>query len=101
MTELNPNTKKAKGFVHSYASAKAGSTLYSVYKSCSSKKEKAWKYCLQDMEDHDGYDMRITGHSCDIFTCAYKVRENGRVYLAYHTPCYCYKIDLYPNAESC
>lgn len=97
MKTLNATTKRAQGFIYSYAKAKAGSTLYTVYTKPSDDKQKAWEYCRRVMSELNGYDMRITGKGTYTFSCAFKFRENGRVFLAYFTAYNTYIIDLYPN----
>ena len=61
-------------------------TLRDVYKSWSDAKERAFKYCLQDMKEHGGQDMRITGANGFTFSCAYCIMRDDGEYLVYHTP---------------
>lgn len=52
--------QKQEEMFHRYCNSSATS-LHDVYKSWSDKKEEAYKYCLRDMKEHHGQDMRITG----------------------------------------
>ena len=60
-------------------------SLHDVYKMWSDKKEKAFKYCLRDMDEHNGQDMRITGANGHTFSCAYRIIRDDGAYLVYHT----------------
>ena len=72
-------------------------TLHDVYKSWSDAKERAFKYCLQDMKKHHGQDMRITGANCDMFSCAYCIMRDDGEYLVYHTPCNRFEFKVMEN----
>ena len=74
-------------------------TLHDVYKSWSDAKEQAFKYCLQDMKEHDGYDMRITGANGFTFSCAYCIMHDDGEYLVYHTPCNRFEFKIMEEQE--
>lgn len=78
-------TKKQQGMKWAYDNARYRS-LKEAYKTCSTAKEKAFEYCLRDMLDLDGFDMRITGCGTFTFSCAFQfVDFNGCLCLRYHT----------------
>lgn len=79
-------TQKQLDMLRKYYNSSVTS-LRSVYKSCSDAKEQAFKYCLRDMKEHNGYDMRITGANGFTFSCAYRIIRDDGAYLVYHTPC--------------
>lgn len=63
----------------------SATSLHNVYKTWSNDKEEAFKACLSDMKHHGGHDMRITGASCNFFSCAYRINREDGAYLVYHT----------------
>lgn len=63
----------------------SATSLHDVYKSWSAEKEEAFKYCLRDMKEHSGQDMRITGACQNFFSCAYRIIRDDGAYLVYHT----------------
>lgn len=65
-------TQKQSDMFDRYCNSSATS-LHDVYKTWSDKKEEAYKYCLRDMKEHDGQDMRITGANGFTFSCAYRI----------------------------
>ena len=77
-------TQKQEDMFRKYCNSSATS-LHSVYKSWSDKKEEAFKACLSDMKRNNGYDMRITGASPNFFLCAYRTNRDDGAYLVYHT----------------
>ena len=79
-------TQKQEDMFRRYRNSSATS-LHDVYKSWSDAKERAFKYCLQDMKEHNGRDMRITGANDSTFSCAYCIMRDDGEYLVYHTPC--------------
>ena len=79
-------TQKQEEMFHRYCNSSATS-LYGVYESWSDKKEEAFKYCLRDMKEHGGQDMRITGANGFAFSCAYRIIRDDGAYLVYHTRC--------------
>lgn len=77
-------TQKQEEMFRKYCNSSATS-LHDVYKSWSDKKEEAYKYCLRDMKEHGGQDMRITGACQNFFSCAYRIIRDDGAYLVYHT----------------
>lgn len=78
-------TQKQEEMFHRYCNSSATS-LCNVYKTWSDKKEEAFRYCLRDMKEHHGQDMRITGANGFTFSCAYRIIRDDGAYLVYHTP---------------
>lgn len=76
--------QKQEEMFHRYCNSNATS-LHDVYGSWSDNKEKAYKYCLRDMKEHGGQDMRITGANGFTFSCAYRIIRDDGAYLVYHT----------------
>lgn len=76
--------QKQEEMFHKYCNSSATS-LHDVYKTWSDRKEEAYKYCLRDMKEHHGQDMRITGACPNFFSCAYRVIRDDGAYLVYHT----------------
>lgn len=79
-------TQKQEEMFHRYCNSSATS-LCNVYQSWSDKKEEAYRYCLRDMKEHGGQDMRITGANGFTFSCAYRIIRDDGAYLVYHTRC--------------
>lgn len=79
-------TQKQLDMLRNYYNS-SKTSLHDVYKSWSDAKEQAFKYCLRDMKEHDGQDMRITGANGFTFSCAYRINREDGEYLVYHTPC--------------
>lgn len=78
--------KKQSDMFCRYCNSSATS-LCNVYQSWSDKKEEAFRYCLRDMKEHHGQDMRITGANGFTFSCAYRIIRDDGAYLVYHTRC--------------
>lgn len=76
--------QKQENMFHRYCNSNATS-LHDVYKTWSNDKEEAFKYCLRDMKEHGGQDMRITSASQNFFSCAYRIIRDDGAYLVYHT----------------
>ena len=91
------NQKQADMFRRYRNSSKT--TLHDVYKSWSDAKERAFKYCLQDMKEHNGYDMRITGANGFTFSCAYCIMRDDGEYLVYHTPTHRFEFKVIEERE--
>lgn len=77
-------TQKQENMFRKYCNSSATS-LHDVYKTWSNDKEEAFKYCLSDMKEHGGQDMRITSASPNFFSCAYRINRDDGAYLVYHT----------------
>ena len=78
--------QKQEEMFHRYCNSSATS-LCNVYETWSDKKEEAYRYCLRDMKEHGGQDMRITGANGFAFSCAYRIIRDDGAYLVYHTRC--------------
>ena len=91
-------TQKQEEMFRRYRNSSATS-LRSVYKSWSDKKEEAYKYCLRDMKEHGGQDMRITGANGFTFSCAYCIMRDDGEYLVYHTPCNRFEFKILEERE--
>ena len=91
-------TQKQEEMFHRYCNSSATS-LHDVYGSCSDNKEKAYKYCLRDMKEHGGQDMRITGANCYLFSCAYCIMRDDGEYLVYHTPMHRFEFKVMENKD--
>ena len=66
--------------IWAYNSSKI-SSLFQAYANPSWAKQKAFIDIMHEMQECGGHDMRITGHSCNFFSCAYKRGDK----LIYHT----------------
>lgn len=85
-TKVNRTTQCARDTIRRYENAKYDS-IYKAYKKPSNKKVEAFQEILKEMSNVKGYDMRITGAGCDVFSCAYRVKDGSGVeYIIYHTP---------------
>lgn len=93
MRKLNKGTQKAACFIYNYEHSNA-THLRDVYSSYSRAKEEAYNYCIRLMRKLDGYNGRITAAGCQVFSFAFKYRENGIEKLAYITRNYDYSIEL-------
>ena len=85
---MKATTKQAQGFIANYCNSSA-TELTDVYGRYSLRKERAFEHIRYEMYDSRGFDLRITSHNSQMFTCAYQ-RENS---LIYHTPYYVYEIE--------
>lgn len=87
VTWINNGTQKGQRVIHMYENTKKGTTIFEAYKNPSTHKVVAFNGILKEMVDVKGFNMRITGAGCDIFSCAYQVKDgSGITYLVYHTP---------------
>ena len=85
-TKVNRSTDEASCKIRRYDNAKYDS-IYKAYKKPSCRKVDAFHEILKEMSNVKGYDMRITGAGCDVFSCAYRVKDGSGVeYIIYHTP---------------
>ena len=64
-----------------------GTNIFDVYEKPSQAKISAYRNCREDMEYHNGFDFRITGHNCMKFSCAflYPDPETSELRIRYHT----------------
>lgn len=87
VTWINPTTKQAKRVIHMYEYTRKGDSIFKAYGRPSDRKIDAFNHILKEMSDVGGFAMRITGAGCDVFSCAYQVKDgSGITYLVYHTP---------------
>lgn len=95
MTDLNPNTQKAKRMVRAYDNAKY-SDIFKAYGKPSSTKVETFYAIKKEMSLRNGYGMRITGAGSDYYSCAYKYVDpkDGCTYLIYETYANTYRIKL-------
>lgn len=77
-------TKKNRSMLSSYNHATAR-TIWDAYTRPSNAKENAYRAIRQQMEDVDGYDLRICGASNHFFSAAYRYVDAGREMLRYIT----------------
>ena len=80
MTQLNKNTKKAKGFINNFERSSM-TDLYELYDHPSDAKLYAEKCIKEEMQEAGGYAFTITGGNCMFFACAYRLGND----LIYHT----------------
>lgn len=80
-------TKHNAGLLSNYEYVHDGSDLLTFYDKPSAAKWKAYKYCLEDMANHDGEHFRVVSANTYAFTCAYVYinKEDGKKHLRYHT----------------
>ena len=85
-TQLNKNAKRA---LTAYNVSRE-TRLEDCYKSYSFAKQKAYNYCIQQMESVNGWSFRIISHNVNIFTCGYLYAdcETGVIMFRYITPSY-------------
>lgn len=81
-------SRKAQGIISAYRYARNNdfSLLSDVYSSYSSAKARAFKDCIDLMNEKNGYGLYITSHNTNVFTCAFQVDENNEHLLYYITP---------------
>ena len=78
-------TKKHTSIYNNYLRSTA-TTLRDVYSSYSYAKEKAYNYCRSLCADYDGYDFKIIGHNCHVFSAGFTFSDGMNEYLMYITP---------------
>ena len=64
----------ARYYTHKYNES-AGQTIYSVYGKPSDKKKEIWQSLCGLKDAQRGYDLRVIGYSCHLFTAAYRYRD--------------------------
>lgn len=64
--------------------------LSDCYGTYSMAKQRAYNYCINQMENVDGWGFRIISHNVNIFTCGYKYvdSDTGVIMFRYITPTY-------------
>lgn len=95
--KLNPNTKKAQGLITNYFNTDpVKDSLNKVYAKPSMVKINSFERIRQQKVAKNGYDLRITGASCHVYSCAYRWRdESQNEWLTYETHCNTYQIPLF------
>lgn len=87
VTWINSTTKQAEQKISAYENAKV-EDVRQAYKRPSGNKIYVFDRIKQEMSDVGGFGMRITGAGCDVFSCAYQVKDGaGFTFIIYHTPC--------------
>lgn len=72
--------------IRNYERTTKGDSIFTAYKCPPTKKVVAFKEISEEMTRVNGFGMRITGAVADIFSCAYRVKDNsGKIYIIYHT----------------
>ena len=94
MTELKYGSKKAASLAQNYWNS-FRRCLDDCYERPSKAKLNAIIACKKYAIKYCGYDFRICTYNSQIFTCAFRFKENEIEYLCYMTPSYNYKIRLY------
>ena len=87
VTWINPSTQKGQRVIHMYENTKKGDSIFKAYARPSTRKIDAFHLIQKEMQLVKGSNIRITGAGCDVFSCAYQVKDgSGITYLVYHTP---------------
>lgn len=65
-------------------------SLDDVYKSYSTAKARAWRYCEQLCDEHNGTDLKVVGHNCMKFSAGFIFtdKETGVLKYMHITPSY-------------
>ena len=92
---INATTRKASNFIHAYDFSNY-KKITKVYKKPSYTKINSFNKIYEEMKKVHGYDLRITGHNNNTYSCAYRVynKADKANYLIYHTYFYRYAIKL-------
>ena len=98
VTKLNWNTSKGIRMLNSYACSKVDD-IFKAYNKPSTTKVKTFYQIKDEMRDVDGYDLRITSKSKDYYSCAYRIKEDNKEYLIYHTVGSRYKLEYHTPGE--
>ena len=103
ITWVNSSTQKAKDIIRRYEKAKYDD-IRKAYGKPSSTKISTFEIIKQEMYEVKGFNMRITGAGCDVYSCAYQVKDgSGITYIIYHTPsnrfCVEYKVPDWMEAN--
>ena len=102
-TKVNRGTQQAQRMIRAYEKAKYDDIL-KAYVKPSSTKISTFEIIKQEMHEVKGFNMRITGAGCDVYSCAYQVKDgSGITYIIYHTPsnrfCVEYKVPDWMEAN--
>lgn len=86
VTFVKASTQKGRNLIRAFRNTTKGDSIFKAYAKPSQKKIEAFFEIKKEMQDVDGYGLRITGAGSDFFSCAYKlVDPEGKTYLIYHT----------------
>lgn len=87
VTWVNNGTQQKERIIRMYEYTKKGDSIFKAYVRPSTRKIDAFHMIQKEMQLAGGFNMRITGAGCDVFSCAYQVKDgSGITYLVYHTP---------------
>lgn len=89
MTKAN----KARLAEYNRATATHLSEIYGTY---SSAKARGFRWCVEDMEKHNGFALRVFNGNTFKFCLAYQYadQETGEIMLCYHTADNCYRFPI-------
>lgn len=94
VTPVKITTKKWQHMVNAWLKS-TKDDIYKAYNKPSATKVRTFYAIVKEMNDANGYEMRITGAGSSQYSCAYKVRDiEGNLYLIYHTSCNRYAVCL-------
>ena len=79
------NNNQVRNAYWAYRNRSKARTIYGAYIKPSSKKVEAFKYCMNDMVDYNGHEMRIVHAGSHFFSCGFMFEKNGKRYFRYHT----------------
>ena len=68
---LNPNTKKAKGYIRWFDSLQDSKTIYTAYRKPSQEKIRHWERIKAKCEKAGGYNLTVLGHNSSYFSTAF------------------------------
>lgn len=60
-------------------------SIWTAYKTPSSRKAQAWEYCKSMCADMGGHDLIISAAGCQTFSVCFKFEANGKPAYAYIT----------------
>lgn len=92
--KINSTTERAKNIIRSYDNSCA-TQLWQVYPThYSGEKARAYKECVEMMNNLGGYDLKIISYAKTNFTVGFIFTKDNKKYLAYITYKNNYKIEL-------
>lgn len=77
-------TKRENDIYNSYVRSSTTS-LFQAYKKPSQAKEHGWWRCRDLCAKFNGYDLKILGYNCFMFSAAFLFDDNGYTHLMYIT----------------
>ena len=98
VTKLNWNCTKGVRMLRQYADSSC-TDIMTAYTHPSTKKVSSFYIISNEMRDVGGYDLRITAKSKDYYSCAYRIKEDNKEYLIYHTVGNRYKLEYHTPGE--